>query len=168
MPLSKLSCHCKFSCCCTWYVVALCFLICYKGHNYSNVDPEVTDYSSQFWNSESLLLTSQKVAYTQYYQPCSQSLPLHNDDKQLRRGRAWYPFARDARHRLRQSYNELICYVTTRACRLLCMAAIDRQREDYTDGDDSERSYLIIQAAGDTGTVQYQLQNATYSFLTLQ
>jgi len=41
------------------------------------------------------------------------------------------------------------------------VAAIDRYREDYTDGDDSERNYLIIQAARDTGTVQYKLQNAT-------
>jgi len=31
-----------------------------------------------------------------------------------------------------------------------------------------EVTYLIIQAARDTGTVQYKLQNATYSFLTLQ
>ena len=46
------------------------------------------------------------------------------------------------------------------------VAAIDQQR--YTDGDDSEGSYLIIQAARDTGSVQYKLQNATYLFLTLR
>ena len=48
------------------------------------------------------------------------------------------------------------------------VAAIDRQKEDYTDGDDSEGSFLIIQAARDTDTVQYKLQNATYSFLTFR
>jgi len=48
------------------------------------------------------------------------------------------------------------------------VAAIDREREDYTNGDDNKGSYLIIQAAMDTGTVQYKLQNATYLFLTLR
>ena len=36
------------------------------------------------------------------------------------------------------------------------VAAIDQQREDYTNGGDSEGSYLVIQAARDTGTVQYK------------
>ena len=43
------------------------------------------------------------------------------------------------------------------------MAVIDPQREDYTNGDDGGEGYLMIQAAGDTGTVQYKLQNARVS-----
>ena len=35
-------------------------------------------------------------------------------------------------------------------------AAIDQQRDYYTNGGDSKGSYLVIQAARDTGTVQYK------------
>ena len=40
------------------------------------------------------------------------------------------------------------------------MAAIDRHREDYTDGDDCGESYLAIQTPVDSGTVQisYKMQ----------
>ena len=48
------------------------------------------------------------------------------------------------------------------------MAAMDRHREDYTDGDDCRESYLAIQTPVDSGTVQYKLQNATYSLQTVR
>jgi len=35
---------------------------------------------------------------------------------------------------------------------LTFVAVIDGLREDYIDGDDSEGSYLVIQAARDTGS----------------
>ena len=48
------------------------------------------------------------------------------------------------------------------------LAAIDRHREDYTDGDDCGESYLAIQTPVDSGRVQYKLQNVTYSFQTVR
>jgi len=37
------------------------------------------------------------------------------------------------------------------------VAAIYLHRENYTNGDNSGESYLVIQAARDTGTVQHKL-----------
>ena len=39
---------------------------------------------------------------------------------------------------------------------LTFVAAIDRLREDYVDGNDSEGGYLVTQAARDTSTAQYK------------
>jgi len=86
----------------------------------------------------------------------------------------------------RHSYSELICYVTTRVCSdrsiernyidsddseriyVVIQAARDTgmvQVQNYIDSDDSERIYVVIQAARDTGMVQ--VQNTTYSCQTL-
>jgi len=46
-------------------------------------------------------------------------------------------------------------------------AAIDQQIDYYTNGGDSKGGYLVIQAARDTGTVQYKyrMQQLTRSLV---
>jgi len=45
------------------------------------------------------------------------------------------------------------------------VAAIDPWGEDCINGNNYGEGYLVIQAAGDTGTVQLKVPNATYSSL---
>ena len=79
------------------------------------------------------------------------------------RGRAWYPFAHYAWHvdvTAKMNYS-----VTSQLDFCGSNRLIERRLYRWRH---SEGSYRIIQAARDTGTVQYKLQNATYLFLTLR